>query len=216
VSWCFCCRKRKSGHLRQLFGIILDSLSKKPDHMKKFLLLITVLLITGNIYVSGAEKEIESKISGVTVFINGAQILGDYKISLPGGKTTLKFTGMSSYLDKNSIQVTGQGNFTILSVKHILNYLEKPGDQNNAQSFGEKIKQLKTQIETKETEMKIMLERKDFLVSNMSIGGSDKVIEPGNLKLYSDFFASGFSEIEMKILSTQREIKELNEKLKAL
>jgi hypothetical protein len=184
--------------------------------MKKLLLLIIVMLITGNIYVSGAEKEIESKISGVIVFMNGAQIMGDYKISLPGGKTTLKFTGMSSFLDKNSIQVTGQGNFTILSVKHTLNYLEKPGDENNAQSFGEKIKQLKTQIETKETEMKILQERKDFLVSNMSIVGSDKVIEPGNLKLYSDFFASGFSEVEMKLLSTQREIKELNEKLKAL
>lgn len=183
--------------------------------MKKSILLIFAFFFTGTIYLSGAVKEIEPKISGVTVFVNGAQILSDYKINLPQGKTDLKFVGLSSFLDKNSIQVTGQGKFTILSVKHSLNYLEKTGDQSNAQILEEKIEQLKLQIETKDTEMKILQERKNFLVSNVSLA-SDKVIDPGNLKLYSDFFASGFSEVETKILSTQLEIRDLNEKLKSL
>lgn len=184
--------------------------------MKKLFVLLVVFLFAHSFIVLAAEKEIESRISKVTVFMNGAQVSGDYKISLPAGTTTLKFTGISSYVDKNSIRVTGQGSFTILSVKQSLNYVDDLVEQNKGRDLENEIRQYKLQKETKETELKVLQERKDFLVANLSIVGSDKVIEPGNLKLYSDFFAAGFSDVEMKMLATQRDLKDIDEKIRAL
>lgn len=181
--------------------------------MKKLLFIFTAFLFSQSLLMVAAEKEVESKISTVTVFMTGAQVTGDYNISLPAGNTTLKFTGISSFVDKNSIRVTGQGNFTILSVKHALNYLDKSANQEKTDEIGAKIKLLKNQVETKETELKILGERKDFLVANMSLA-SDKVVDPANMRLYHDFFTTNFSEVEMKILSVQRELRDLNEQLK--
>jgi hypothetical protein len=183
--------------------------------MNKLLSLTLLALLTCNLNLSGAENKTEAKISSVVVFMDGAQIIHEAKINLAAGKTLLTFTGLSSNIDKNSIQVSGQGSFTILSVKHSFNYLENAEGNTDVQALDEKIRQLKSQIETKQTEMKILEERKDFLVSNKIIINSDKLIEPANLKLYSDFFATGFKDVELEILSKLRELKDLNDKLKA-
>lgn len=181
--------------------------------MKNYLSFIVALLFLA-LNASASEKIVEPAIKSVTVFFDGAQIFSEAKVSLPAGKSKVIFTGLSTYIDKNSIQVSGQGEFTILSVKHSFNYLDKQGESND-QIINNKIKDLKIQLETKETELNILKQSKDFLLSNKTVVNSDKAIEPNNLKLYSEFFETKFEEIELKILKKQREIKDLTEKLKS-
>ncbi|MEM9024414.1 MAG: DUF4140 domain-containing protein, partial [Bacteroidota bacterium] len=59
-----------------------------------------------------------SQIKEVTVFLNGAQVKRTASRTIPSGTHYLKFTGLSTQIDPNSIQVNGRGSATILSVSH--------------------------------------------------------------------------------------------------
>lgn len=183
--------------------------------MKGIFLLVTAWLV-GILSVFGAEKVIEPVITRATIFFQGAQVFSEATVTLTKGKTTIIFSGLSSSLDKSSVQVSAQGKFTILSVQPRINYLNKPASGNDPDALQLKIDAMKLQIETKNTEMKILNESKDFLISNITILGSDKAVDPVNFKLFSDYFSARFEDLEMKILAKQREINELNEKLKSL
>ena len=74
------------------------------------------------------EKEIKAEIKHVTVFPDRAQIDHETSVSLLPGKTILKLSGLSPYIDVQSIQVKGFGEFTILSVNHQNNYLQNLED----------------------------------------------------------------------------------------
>ena len=91
--------------------------------MKKLIVTGLILLI----FLTGlqAEKEINIKaeIIHVTVYPDRAQLSHEAVVDIPSGKTLLKLSGLSPYIDARSIQVKGRGNFTILSVNHQNNYL---------------------------------------------------------------------------------------------
>ena len=66
-------------------------------------------------------KVLESKIEEVTVYESGAQVTRTAKTNLPAGRAALILRGVSSQLDKQSLQVSGD--FTILSVVHQTSFL---------------------------------------------------------------------------------------------
>lgn len=68
-------------------------------------------------------KTIETKITDVTVFMSGAQISETGPISLREGENQLRITGLPAQLDANSIQIDGNDAYTILGVRHQINYL---------------------------------------------------------------------------------------------
>ena len=68
---------------------------------------------------------VNSTIREVTVFPSGAQVNRIAETTLASGKSELVFSGISPSIDKQSIQVKGEGNFTILSVVHQTNFLKE-------------------------------------------------------------------------------------------
>jgi basic membrane lipoprotein Med (substrate-binding protein (PBP1-ABC) superfamily) len=76
---------------------------------------------------SFALDEIKSDIKKVTVFLNGAQVTRSFTSKLSGGTQTLRITELSPYLDAKTIQVKGNGEFTILSIRHQMNYMDEKG-----------------------------------------------------------------------------------------
>ena len=70
---------------------------------------ITAILATLTFPVANAqEKSLDSEISQITVFSEGAQISGTSSISLQPGTIDLVISGLSPYVDPGSIQVTGE------------------------------------------------------------------------------------------------------------
>ena len=100
---------------------------------------ITLILIVLSLNAQ-SEKEIKAEIKHVTVFPDRAQIDHETSVSLSPGKTILKLSGLSPYIDAQSIQVKGYGEFTILSVNHQNNYLQNLEDSPE-------VKNIRSQIE---------------------------------------------------------------------
>ena len=80
--------------------------------MKNLLISILCLLAVDLLSIENPEKEVESKVDAVTVFLNGAQVTRNKSIEIQKGTTILKFTNLSPFIDSKSIQVKAIGPVT--------------------------------------------------------------------------------------------------------
>ena len=182
--------------------------------MKK--LLLFVLIISNSVFATEKEKEINSTITKATVFLSGAQVNREGRLTIPKGKTTLKFKALSPYIDKNSIKVKGVGNFTILSVNHSVDWLTNPSQSEQSVELTNKIDELELDVEYKKTEEDILNEKLNFLTTNKKIISNEKTTSPSDFKLFKDIYSSDYESIQISLLKKQREINALNKKIKTL
>lgn len=179
--------------------------------------LIILLLVISNILLfAETEKEIESKITKATVFLSGAQVTRESTINLTGGKAILTFKGLSPYIDKNSIKARGIGDYTILSVTHRVNYLKNPTQTEEMKEIFNKIDKLNADIEYKQVEKSILVEKTDFLISNKKIISNEKSTTPNDFKLFMDIYSSQMETLQLSKLKKQREIDELSKQVGSL
>ncbi|MFY7786801.1 MAG: DUF4139 domain-containing protein [Thermoflexibacteraceae bacterium] len=166
----------------------------------------------GQLVAQNAQQKITTKIEKVTVFTSGGQVSRKAKINVPQGKTVFVFTGISPNIDKQSIQIKGEGNFTILSVNHQINYL-------NEQERRAEITQLEKQItmwlkqQNLEKSMKsVFTQEEAMLLKNQVIGGENVGLKVADLKEAVDFQRNRLTEVLLK----QNEIDEKLQRLDSL
>src|SRR5436190_24379002 len=97
--------------------------------MKRF---STVLLLLAINFVAKSQQEniirIDSKINEVTVYLTGAEVRHSANVHLKTGMNRLIFSGLSRYMEPNSVRVSMEGDIEISSVSTETNFLnlEKP------------------------------------------------------------------------------------------
>src|SRR5215204_3407957 len=92
--------------------------------MKK--LIIVVAVIAAFHANADTAKPVKSDVKKVTVFTQGAQVFRSAGVTLSTGVTNLVFSGVSQYINPQSIQAGGKGDFIILDLKHEIKYPEPP------------------------------------------------------------------------------------------
>lgn len=162
------------------------------------------------------EKEIQSKITQVTVFLQGAQITREAEAQLSAGKTILKLTGISPYIDERSIQVKGEGEFTILSVNHKKDFLKSMEDTPEVKDLLKKIEDLERKTEDEKILLEILKEKESFLITNKNIGGRDEAIQAENFRQLYDLYSKNIDQVRIGLLDKQRTIREYEKQLQKL
>ena len=162
------------------------------------------------------EKEIKAEIKHVTVFPDRAQIDHETSVSLLPGKSILKLSGLSPYIDVQSIQVKGYGEFTVLSVNHQNNYLQNLEDSPEVKSIRSQIEALQIKVEDETAAISILQEKEDFLVANRAILVKETTFTLEQLKNVMDLYTNNMDQITMTKLKKQRLIKDYNKQITAL
>jgi uncharacterized protein (TIGR02231 family) len=147
--------------------------------------------------VSGQPREIkaETKISEVTVYTRGARIFCEKKVELPAGNSVIKFTGIASEIDQQSLQVTAEGSVMILTVNHEIDYMTD-ADQNAAQRILEKQRELLVKKCDKEKmQIEILDKEMLFLQANMKVTGTNTTTKVAELAPVYDYFVSKTTDI---------------------
>ena len=183
----------------------------------KRLFIISLTLIIAFLKLTGQpEKEIKAEIKHVTVFPDRAQIDHETSVSLLPGKTTLKFTGLSPYIDVQSIQVKGFGEFTILSVNHQNNYLQNLEDSPEVKNIRNEIENLQIKVEDERAAIGILKEKEAFLIANRSILVKETTFTMEQLKSVMELYTSNMDQITMTTLKKNRLIKDYEKQISAL
>ncbi|WP_165731836.1 mucoidy inhibitor MuiA family protein [Polaribacter sp. 20A6] len=176
----------------------------------KFPLLIALCLFFSNTYSQEIiEKKISTQVNEVTVFLEGAQITRKKTVQVKQGKTILKFSNLSPFIDAKSIQVKAEGNITVFAVNHQQNFIEKLDKQQELIDLETKLKEVDDKIVLERTYLQILKEELAFLKENRNIGGKNQEVSVTNLKNASIFFGAKLKELKIKEIERNNTLKNL-------
>jgi uncharacterized protein (TIGR02231 family) len=187
-------------------------------------------LLSSNAYnmaiQSNASIELDNtKIKKVTVFLNGAQLLREGNFTVQSGVSEIVFNGVSPYVDANSLQARGVGEFTILDVKYNVFYPQPDPVVNDPQQIPndvlKKIRLLTDSIEVQQsklnevyTKMEIRNMEKTMLMNNGTVKGIGKVNDSiALLKDAMEYFHTKMTEINLDLYNMKKEETSMNKKL---
>ncbi|MDX2415181.1 MAG: mucoidy inhibitor MuiA family protein [Bacteroidales bacterium] len=165
----------------------------------KTILSFLILSLSISLYSQDiTEKEIKSEVASVTVFFESAQVTRNKNVSVEQGKTVLKYTSLSPFIDAKSIQAKVNGAVNVLSVNHQQNFikdLEKPAELVKLE---EQLKTVQEKIKLESTYISIISEEISFLQSNKVIGGNNQSVSISSLREASDFYGTKFTSLKLK------------------
>jgi TonB-dependent SusC/RagA subfamily outer membrane receptor len=184
--------------------------------MKKNISLISILLYTSAIIYAQSEKNISSTIKKVTIFSHGAQIENEASVTLQPGQMVLRFTGLSPYLNKESIRIDGDGSFTILNVQQQNDYMNKLDKSKESEALQNKIDELKLKIEDETIRINIIKEKLAFLDINRQITGKEQTVNPETFKVMNAYYGDNVESLNLETLKKQRLINDYNKQITQL
>lgn len=160
--------------------------------------------------------ETSSKISEVTVFLNGAQVTRTANINLKKGENIFRLTGLTQSLIQGSVQVMGNPDYIILSVKNQYNY-SKSGQSNPMIKLKtDSLTDMQFTLGMRNSLERVYLEEKQLLYANKGIKGNDAVLLVDDLEEMADFFRTRLLEIEYKLLEINDEKQKINKTIQRL
>lgn len=156
---------------------------------------------------------VETKIEKVVVFRSGAQVIRKGKANLSTGKSQLIFKGISPKINPQSIQVKGEGDFTVLSVVHQLNTLEEQNKRTEIDALEQEQKKLVEDIQREKALLEVYKQEEAMLLKNQDIKGEQNGLKTSDLREALDFHRQRQIEIQSKQLDIQKTVKDLGQQL---
>ncbi|MFZ0282573.1 MAG: mucoidy inhibitor MuiA family protein, partial [Bacteroidales bacterium] len=184
--------------------------------MKKTILLLLVCFSLNLFAQDTKEIEIKSKISGVTVYLNGAQIRRTAEVDLITGKKTIKFVNLSPFIDAKSINVKSTGDFIILSVNHFQNFLQQQTKTKTLDDLLARKEELEKKINLENTNIEILNEELNFIKRFSIVNSENANINVASLKESVNYFTDKVTTNRLKQVEKNNIIEDLNKELEMI
>ncbi|NER15643.1 mucoidy inhibitor MuiA family protein [Spongiivirga citrea] len=155
------------------------------------------------------DKKVPSTIKEVTVYLNGAQITRNASIYLDAGTSELVLEGLSTKIDESSIQLSGLGNVSILSIAYDINYLEKPESTPEIKALEDRIELNSLAISKLKNVINGLNEEENVIQLNRLVTGNEETLDLEKLKKVSTYYRERMTAIKNEIFDTNQKINDL-------
>jgi uncharacterized protein (TIGR02231 family) len=183
---------------------------------QRILILLIILSIFSLANAQPEEKEVETEIKNVTVFLNGAQIFREGDTYLKKGMYEIVFDDLSPFIYQQSIQVKGKGLFTILSIDHQINYNKVTRPDKDVKIIQDSINLLQTKYKFQKAEEKVLKSEEEMINANRAIGGEQSGVSLEQLRATSEFYQTRLKKIIMDMTNLQMKMDEVNSDIRRL
>ena len=149
----------------------------------------------------------------VTVFLSGAELVGEGGVSIPQGNSEIILTGISPYAEAKSVQVKlASRDVTVLSVNHMYDLANSGATSEEMAKWQKKLESLNEQIARISNKVSVVQDELAFLQENRSIKGTSSGINLANLKSVNDYYREQNLNLRNQKLELEKELKQLREK----
>lgn len=179
---------------------------EKKINMRK---IIPVILILLNVRLVAQEKKeiiVKTEVKAVTIFTKAAQPTRKKTVELPAGKSLVKFTDLSPYIDEKSIQIKTSNEVIVLSVNYQLNYIDTTQKAQNVQDLRTKLEAVESKLFLESTNLEVIKEELEFLKDNRVIGGKNQELSLANLKQTADYYHERITALKMREIEVNKNI----------
>ncbi len=175
--------------------------------MQKLISLL-LLLVCSQIAFS-QEVKVNANVTEATVFLQGAQLVMRADASIQPGINIIKISKLPPLLDQNSLQVKGDGNFTIQSVNFQVNYLDSLDESKERETLQKKLEDIKLKIEDLRNQSDIIVAKDVYLRENRVVGGKDAPLSPDSYQKLYELYCKFVSDEKNEWFSITRKISNL-------
>ena len=174
-----------------------------------------LLKVAALIFITIAAKaddgqKIASKVQKVIVFLNGAQVTRTAMVNISAGTSDLVFGDISPEINVQSIQVHANGEFTILSVKHELNFLNEQAKTKQVEDLEAAEKLIRDKINMQNGLMSIYQAEENTLMKNQFVKAENTALDVVKLKQALDFQTERLTAIKEKEQAVNNQVEALN------
>ena len=163
----------------------------------------------------GKEKLVSSKVTDVVVFTSGAQVHHVASAALKSGENVIRITGLPASMDPNSIQVLGNGAYTIMSTKHQLIY-GNAGIHPRVKILQDSLEEVQYKMAEINVQKEVMQQEKNLLTANYALKGDNTVLTAEDITEVADMVKERLKTNGYKLLdlnAKERKYAELIQQL---
>lgn len=162
----------------------------------RYSLLLTAFAFTASaIFAQQKSSSITSAIEEVTVFSQGAQITRKAQVNVAAGNSEIVFAGLSPSLDAQSIQISGSGAYSLLSVNHMMSVRDEQQLQQDVQQLLLERYQWQQKQTTLRTQLKVLTTEEAMLLKNQEARGQNTGLKAIDLKELIEYHRLRLTEI---------------------
>ncbi len=163
-----------------------------------------------------AQKIVDSKITGVTVYPVGAMVNRTATVSLSSGENFIILDNLTSAIDPNTIQVGGTGDFEILSVKFENFYPYAKSKPQGIEAIEDSLKMYADKRYLLEAENSSLDEEKLMILANKKIAGEQSNVTVEQLNAMAKYYRDRLGNISKEKLRNQNDRVRVNEEIQRL
>ncbi|MDF0717393.1 mucoidy inhibitor MuiA family protein [Muricauda sp. 334s03] len=168
-----------------------------------------ILFLLAPLFLFANTTKTPSKIKEVTVYLNGAQITRTASCLLQEGSNEVVFTGLSHKIDGSSIQISGLGAVSILSIAYNINYLEKSESNPKIKEWENRIEELEHEISLLKNTIAGLEEEEKVINSNRNVNGEGQMLDLERIKQISAYYRERITKIKNEIFKTNLNINKI-------
>lgn len=176
----------------------------------KYSIFFAALILFGMNAAAQSSKLISPKVTDVTVFMYGAQITHSGDLSLKAGENVFRVSELPLYMDPNSVQVEGNPNYTIISVRHQVNYMVDASSNPRVKAIQDSLDDVQFKQKEIYSMRSVLGQERALLESNRSLKGENAVIAVEDITEMADFYRERFKQIEYRLLELGEQERENN------
>ena len=189
----------------------------QPTMRTSYLLFVPLFsFLSTAAFAADGEKPVSSTITAAKVFLNGAQVERSAKATVAAGSGTLVLTGLAQGLDPQSIQVTGKGAYSILSVAHRINYLSESPNKKEVDDLQTRIKAMEHDYNAENNTKAVWDQEEQLLMKNTAIAGQQSGVAAAQLQAVNDYVRERLRAVKAGQLAQGEKLNALNEDLTKL
>ena len=181
--------------------------------MKKTLLFCLLMPVFANAQTPKTVN-LTSKIEHITVFFNGAQVERAASTPLSIGRSEIVFRGLTAQLDERSVQVSGDGEFTLLSVSQRTDFAANAA-KDALDDLAKQQEVLTERIVLEQNQLTVIQQEETILQRNQVqlVGVQNSTLKLDDLKQMIDFQRVRFNDLLNKRLEINKDLNNLRDKL---
>ncbi len=180
--------------------------------MAKYIFLICSTLFVSIIF-GGKPNEIKvkSKISNITLFLTGGEASRLANVNLKKGRNKIVYTGISSVIDRKSIQFNADKAYELVSVSTEMDFLAPIVENNKLKTVKDTLQYLEQELKRLKDERSAYQTEQQLLDYNKNIKGTESSLTVEELKAMADFYLKRSMSINKKITNYDDQIETINQ-----
>lgn len=190
----------------------------------KRMMIMAFCITLFNANAAETEKLIKSKPDKIVVYTQGAQVHRTASFNLVAGQNTIVFTGLENCINAAAIQASGNGNFIIADIQHLVYYPEVVKAKLNGdvrykkaiKNITDSIQEITYVIEEVRAKSDALVTEKNVLMSYGLYKGQTKKDSMPYLKEGLSFLREKLFNINSEYLKLKREKEKMETKIQTL